>query len=600
MNNAPIRTALTRRLKKAPGMAGILPSLLMLLMLLILLVPPAAKGQPAANSKTYASSYSRGILSLENLEERGDSSIDRMANPGHVLTDVGIHLNPHSALEVHAQMRIRSEYGGFWGSGLTLDLRQMWIRGVIDQKIRYQVGDLDYRLSPFTLQQSEEWILSTPSLLFSPQLDMIRYDLFQSTGQTRRQQGIAVDFGWSLFSDRWKWSTSLFTTRIAASDFNQVPDRLMSGGAGSLSNNRGAQMRIHYVDLYDVEQTAANTRRLRHPVGSLRLSLDGQRFRSSLPIRTEIEFGRSKLSWDGQADAPQLTDGFAYALIEFSNPNRNRSLSAEAWRVGSDYRSAGAQTKRIDFDRSPAYFRRLAVDDQIRALNMLDLYRDGSLHRFQVQTGLMNYDPAYGNALPYGIATPNRQGVMVQWKRRQPAEGLHHEGKLGVLSDVKGQGIAARRRFVMAEWNASAPVHEWLGWKKSWWIRGMARLENTARTDGAGDLIDTRVNLNNRQGQIQSEWQLSPDWQLFAEWRQYSSSGHDFYAVRNAYSEVIDYLPLNLERSEQWSGFGLNYQMSTRFQAQCVAYRYRWTPPAGTATPALRWNSVSLLLVMKL
>ena len=69
--------------------------------------------QPNQPSKTYASSYSRGLLSIEKLEEQADSTVERMANPGYVLTDVGIHLNPHSALEVHAQMRIRSEYGGF-------------------------------------------------------------------------------------------------------------------------------------------------------------------------------------------------------------------------------------------------------------------------------------------------------------------------------------------------------------------------------------------------------------------------------------------------------------------------------------------------------
>ena len=123
---------------------------------LVLLGRQPGVAQPTQPTKTYASSYSRGLLSIEKLEEQSDSTVERLANPGYVLTDVGIHLNPHSALEVHAQMRIRSEYGGFWGSGLTLDLRQMWIRGIIDQKLRYQIGDLDYRLSPFTLQQSDE------------------------------------------------------------------------------------------------------------------------------------------------------------------------------------------------------------------------------------------------------------------------------------------------------------------------------------------------------------------------------------------------------------------------------------------------------------
>jgi len=569
-------------------------------LILVLSVPRTGIAQQEQNAKTYASSYSRGILSTEKLEEQADSTIERLANPGYVLTDVGIHLKPQPTTEIHAQMRIRSDYGGFWGSGLTLDLRQMWIRGIIDQRLRYHIGDLDYRLTPFTLQQSDEWIFSTPSLLFTPQLDMIRYDLFQSDKLTRRQQGIAVDFGWDLFSDRWKLASSLFTTRVVASDFNQTPDRLMSGGAVSLGNLKGTQIRFNYADLYDVRQTSASNRQLKHPVGSVRVSFDGQKFRHRLPLRLDAEWGQSKLEWVGQSDAPTLTDGFAYAQLQYSGAADARTIGAEVWHVGSDYRSAGAQTKRIDFDRSPANFQRLATNDQVRGLNMLDLFRDGNLHRFQLQTGLMNYNPAYGNALPYGIATPNRQGLMFNWKRKDSADVWQQEFKLGMLMDIKGQGIAARRQFAIAEWNGVAPLHKVLGWNKSWWLRASARVENTSRADGEGDLIDTRVQLTNRQLQIQTEWQLSPDWRVFAEWRNYTSGGQDYYGVRNAYSEVIDYLPMNMNLTEQWAGFGLNYRVSNKFQAQCMAYRYLWTPPTDVQGPALLWNSASLLLVMKL
>jgi hypothetical protein len=367
-----------------------------------------------------------------------------------------------------------------------------------------------------------------------------------------------------------------------------------------MGNPNGAQIRFNYVDLYDVSQTSASNRQLKHPVGSLRVTLDGQKFRKTLPFRLETEWGRSKLEWVGQADAPRLTDGFAYARIEYQGMGDARSIGAEVWSVGSDYRSAGAQTKRIDFDRSPAYFQRLATDDQIRGLNMLDLFRDGKLHRFQLQTGLMNYDPAYGNALPYGLATPNRQGLMLTWKRTDSADVWRQELKAGMLMDIKGQGIAARRQFAIAEWNGAAPMHAVLGWNRLWWLRASARVENTSRADGAGDLIDSRVALTNRLLQLQTEWQITPEWQVFAEWRNYSSNGHDFYGVRNAYSEVIDYLPMNMNRTEQWTGFGLNYRVSNRFQAQCMAYRYKWLPPNEMVSPKIRWNSASLLLVMKL
>jgi hypothetical protein len=45
---------------------------------------------------------------------------------------------------------INNAFGGFWGSGVTFDVRQLYVRGVVANAFRYQIGNIDYKLSPFT------------------------------------------------------------------------------------------------------------------------------------------------------------------------------------------------------------------------------------------------------------------------------------------------------------------------------------------------------------------------------------------------------------------------------------------------------------------
>ena len=47
--------------------------------------------------------------------------------------------------------RIRNELGGFWGGGVSFNVRQLTLKGVAGNKVKYEVGDIDLKMTPYTL-----------------------------------------------------------------------------------------------------------------------------------------------------------------------------------------------------------------------------------------------------------------------------------------------------------------------------------------------------------------------------------------------------------------------------------------------------------------
>jgi len=213
----------------------------------------------------------------------------------------------------------------------------------------------------------------------------------------------------------------------------------------------------------------------------------------------------------------------------------------------------------------------------------------------------MEYDPGYGNALPYGMATPNRQGLALNARHREDSNAVWASSSdLQFLADVKGQGVSNRQLFALADWRNEWRMHRMLKLARPWVMSAGLRFEQSSRPDAAGDAIQSDVSLLNHQVSLQSCWELGSSWSAFAEWQYYQSRGHDYYTVRNAYSEVVDYARSNLDRSEQWLGAGLRYTMSDRFEAQVSTQQFIWRSGSTTLQARYPWNTSQLMLIMKL
>jgi len=86
----------------------------------------------------------------QSYDVEGDTSNVTKANYGHSLIDLGILLRPSANTEVATELRIRNELGGFWGGAVSYGIRRLTLKGVVNDAIRYKIGDIDLEMTPYT------------------------------------------------------------------------------------------------------------------------------------------------------------------------------------------------------------------------------------------------------------------------------------------------------------------------------------------------------------------------------------------------------------------------------------------------------------------
>ena len=79
---------------------------------------------------------------------------------GEFLLDLAVNATPNKTSEVQAIVRLRNEFGGFFGAGMSIEVRELWARGIIADFIKYRVGDMDVAVSPYTLFSPDEEAVS--------------------------------------------------------------------------------------------------------------------------------------------------------------------------------------------------------------------------------------------------------------------------------------------------------------------------------------------------------------------------------------------------------------------------------------------------------
>ena len=84
--------------------------------------PPKVSFTGNARSQFYSDRFKN------NFEE--DTTTTVLTHSGNVLADLGAHIRPSKNTEIQAVIRVRNDYGGFWGSGVSFDVRQLYIKGV--------------------------------------------------------------------------------------------------------------------------------------------------------------------------------------------------------------------------------------------------------------------------------------------------------------------------------------------------------------------------------------------------------------------------------------------------------------------------------------
>ncbi|MGB0431545.1 MAG: hypothetical protein ACPGLV_13810, partial [Bacteroidia bacterium] len=103
-----------------------------LLLLIFLSVSVSAIAQDTTR-KVWLSGAARGVVYGDRYSptDSVDNVTPNRLNSGHTMVDLAANIKPNRNTYINATLRVRNDYGGFWGGGVTFDLRQLYVKGVV-------------------------------------------------------------------------------------------------------------------------------------------------------------------------------------------------------------------------------------------------------------------------------------------------------------------------------------------------------------------------------------------------------------------------------------------------------------------------------------
>lgn len=535
-----------------------------------------------------------------------DTVSARNTSNGYNLLDLNTHVNPIEDIEIFAQLRIRNSFGGFFGSGTETNVRQLKAKGVINNKIRFSVGDLFLKQSKFTLYNYDEELSGFENDMLKPYRDIIHYENFYTENRWRLQ-GIQTDFSFEF--DRYIRSLGFdfFVTRPSGSrqinENTYSSDFLLSGGSLFSEINKRLTLSASHINFFEVASSGTKNISVRNPVYDLSLQhhFDNEKYR----IEQKLQTGFSKRYWlHSELENERLDStsndnkGMFFELDNKYFKKDSTLLLTLGYRyVDPNFRSAGAQTRRLDFtngNRNTLYpiYTNMSL---IRPPSIFDIVSDDQLYNQELSSILMVFNPIYSNILPYGDATPNRTGVYLKARLNNKNKVLLSKINAGFFKEVIGQGTAEKRDFGLFKGSFKINFHRWLNWKKELSLSASSESELTRRE---GEEVSS-VNLLSHQMNASVNAELVKKFFIQASYMQLNANGNEFLTQRDNYGNITYYTSTEIDQKDHMLSFGMLYKFRENVYAN-LHYNWWGLKYADQAYSDYKYNRLILILSVKL
>lgn len=564
----------------------------LIITLLVLLANCAFAQVPP--KKIWVSGYARSTLFMDKLTG-GDSINSPNAHYGHTLIDLSANIRPNSQTFIRSTVRIRNEYGGFWGSGITFDLRELYVKGLIANAIRFQLGDINYKLTPFTLHNNDEEMFSNALNINQMYWDMLHYDLFYNDNNTWRQQGAAADFTLTFKKLAEEMQFNLFASRVHPTNFANIEERIFAGANATLVQSRFLSAGINYINMFDIEGTSTDSLYFRNPVvtGTYQLNYATGPWQFGL----KGESGTSKALIKNGEDLPETEDFFNYAELKAEYQPLNMALKVAYRDVGPDFRSPGAQMRRLSYGVNPDAYKRYTDNEILRPVGMWDFMNEEVMYNTQISNKLLDFYPQYDNIEPYGLATPNRKGLDITLCRSNAADGHTFSLQYQTLSEVVGQGTEELRNFQAISFDGELNVSAFLNsFDRKIAVQVGFR---QASTDRSSDIEFEQVDLSSQRISAGVSVEVVKNLELLAGYQTYTAEGNEEIAERNDYNEVDYFHSFSTNLKEDMLGFGLRYNFSENSTLQAIWQTYSWSDEELTEHPDYGFDRIAVVYRMK-
>ena len=522
------------------------------------------------NENIWFDGLSRSYFARDAIDNSttDDTLSARNISNGYNLLDLNTHVNPLKDIEIFAQLRIRNSFGSFFGSGTEINVRQLRAKGIINNKIRFSVGDLFLKQNKFTLYNYDEELSGYENDMLKPYRDIIHYENFYTENRWRLQ-GIQTDFSFEF--DRFIRSLGfdLFVTRPrGSSQINETTyssDLLLSGGSMVSEINKRLSLSTNYINLFEVGSSGTNNISVRNPVYDMSLLhyFGNDKYR----IEQKLQSGFSERYWlhskleNGISDS--ISNDTKGMYFEFDNKYLEKDstlmLTFGYRYVDPNFRSAGAQTRRLDYaaGNSNTIYPIYTNMSLIRPPSVFDLVTDDQLYNQDLSSTLMVFNPIYSNILPYGDATPNRTGIYLKAKIKHKNKAFLSKINAGFFKEVIGQGASEKRKFGLLKGAFKINFHQWLNWEKELSLSASSESELTRR---GGEAVSS-LNLFSHQMNASVNAELVKKFFIQASYKQFNANGNEFLTQRDNYGDITYFTSTQINQKDHMLSFGMLYKL---------------------------------------
>ena len=529
------------------------------------------KAVPQSNSLLYYSGYGRALLDNSMYDQssqfvKDDTSSIKRKLDGNFVFDLGINVKPNEMFKANTILRLSNEFGGFYSSGSIFEFRQIQIQTILAKKVLLDVGDLDLSQTKYTLYNSHEPTYSPfEAEAFKIKRGIVHYDNFNNENMWRLQ-GFNASTKLNFSKIIRSITINGIGTRIRPSDFLKTQDRLLYGSSVKVKQ-KYLDIGLNYIGISDIEGTVNDT------VITYKNNVLTGDYKISVPSPTMVysligEVGTSRSNLSQKKNKINLTSSDVFFETGFMIKHKYIPVSFTVTysRVGPEFYSPGAQTRRIFDNRVASLLPDGLSGNGLRSQNIFDRMSDLRIYNRSISTTLMYFNPSYDNTTPYGAATPNRQGFNVDFSYGNKDSLLLISVNSKIMSEVIGVGIKEKRNFLVLNPGMVFNVNRLFNINRLISVGGAYRYEKTNGVESAG--INLTSNLID--GSLAFETITKLD--LIGGLKYLSSNGKEFILLRDGFNKIYDYQELNLNFNELAYTFGLRYRLTQSTFVSANAY----------------------------
>ena len=502
----------------------------------------------------------RSLSQSSHLDEK-DTINNDVSQDFNIVFDLAIKGSLNKYVSLYSELRMGSNLEVFDTSSSYLNLRRILIFGDLNKSFSFEIGDIDLKMTPFTLWNSNQEGNINESVLFSNFRDIQNYENFNNENYWRRQ-GASL-FGNISLSKKDSLNYKIFGTREIASNEISIPDVFMYGGNISYFN-KSFSLGINHLDLFTNNKGILLDTNLHNHVVSSKSSLKFNNIELSSELgiskRTNSSLLSSNNKWiDGEFMSFDFKTNFLKKLV----------LTLNYRSVSDDFSSPGAQTKRINYAMAPNLFPLVdnsSINREIIASDIVSditFFRSASFYNRNIDYSLDAFNPIFGVSKPYGISTPNRQGISSMIEYSDSSNIFYIQGKASFLNDLTGEGVLEKRKYFTYSLSSNIFINKLLDYEKIILINGGFNYSN-AKRNHSPDIFVQNVDFNNSILDLGLELEIIKNLHLLYGYKSINAQGLDYLSVRDDNFTISSFHKIEINMNQNISSIGLKYDFTKK------------------------------------